>query len=459
MNDLSISRLSEIFEPFTYSPRMRIFLLYDENNSQIGKELTECFFKINQVFGEKIDFWTEFIIDENLVNTDAEAEEYIKQQGELNRFDSRNGNISMKPYEQMLLLARFFNCTVMPPTFLLWEPCTNTYMAIKKAPTLPLIIELRNLYNILTGLDFDWDKISEHFKEVYSVIDSTDPILKDIEQYAIITTKGYKIEELESAGFNADSVNELFSNRRQYNGYLDIKSLIINFKFLSKGNPVLQEKMQTYVDRYLNAVETDKRRKCLFPCIKPFVSPYSYRFIEQASGLLCEARQYNVDYSISAYCLGKAVEDELNLGVVQLIRKQLGIKMPENYNRFFNTTGDYHIKYYSNHGEENLNYNQKKTGNELRYPAISSSNYVLFHNDDTIDKRDVLKETYEYIMEKFPVGTYETLQNIISIRNDAVHKTEPISKAKFEEQKKSFERLINRGFFKQNAVIKDTVSH
>lgn len=462
--DLNIKDLGELFTPFNGSkelPLIRIFFLYEKKDASFYKELSVCFPRINSLSGQDIDLWTAFHVDENLVHTTVDFNAYIDLLKNQESFKILNpAEINTNVYDCMKWLAKIFKCDAKLPVFIIWNTETNEYITIKKIPKFPLLNELRIMIYLLKGFNYDWERIVSYYDEICTGLNTEGNICRAIDNYVRVARYGFTVEELKNDGYNIESINELISKYSHGKPLLPLKYFLCDFKYLCAGDPLLQSKMQGKIDSYLNFLSSKKKELIVPGLNKTSVLSSTLDYFNKAYWLFEELTTYSTDLSLAAYCIGKAVEDELNLGVVQLIRKHLGVAMPENFNKHVRDK-KYTITHTNSDGKQDkINYNDSKESGSmvLRYPAISKSNSILFDSQYAILERNLLCALFDFIKEEFPTGTYDALRTIIKHRNNAVHSSSPISKDDFLEMKDALEKLVGLNFFEKNTRIRKSLS-
>jgi len=453
--------------------QLRLLFLYDKSDAYLKDELTNSFIELNNISGESIDIWTYYdpeMAARGDFHSEEELEASISQEENLTRIIKRNnGNITSEEigYDNMALLADVFKCKGNLPTVVLWDSNNRNeqrYLQINTINhSLPLRTQLHIILDVVKGLECDWNKIVDYYHTPYSVIHVDESINSEIKKVVDLEQHGLPVKKLISEGYNEDVLTQISEGKST----ISLKKYLYNFKALCCGNSELQEQMQSSVDRYLNYLKFRTKVDFPFPEIKQYLEITSQDYITRAFSIVSDigSLRYSTEYSLAVYCLGKALEDEINLGAVHAIRKILNVHLPANYalfqERYYSANLDFIID--PREGKkEILNYNKKGTcKRELMYPKISLSCSLLFAGEGTVDYNNN-SEMIIKIREELRVvfgDVYYYIRDIIDARNKAVHESHPLSSETYQNVINAYKKLIDTGFFQTNKLIKNKYSN
>lgn len=327
------------------------------------------------------------------------------------------------------------------PYIILWDTRDldkQTYMQIDYERERPIGAQIADIVNTVYEFDFNWERIEEYYKRNCKQLEVNVSVGIQLRRIFEISKCGIPIDDLLRDGFNENACMQLQGNNR----CVPIYKFLDNYKLLCGDNAALLEEMEDIIEKYIGHLYTTKFP---YPEIKRFIENTSVGYISRAESIVMHRRNSN-DHSLAIYCMGKALEDELNLGFVHLIRKELEIDLPKYYNRY--EQGKRAICTYDG---RHYNYNKRKDDNSLMYPQISVSRSIIFENSSesiSVAIRDILHD-----------GNLNQWLNdvkcIADMRNRAVHNSEPLNREDYNKIKDAYKNLIRTGFFEYNSNIKN----
>lgn len=168
-------------------------------------------------------------------------------------------------------------------------------------------------------------------------------------------------------------------------------------------------------------------------------------FLKSANMINSLLTSEEIDYSAVTIGYSKFFEREVNLSIVQLIRKELGINMPYYYEQYCDVNGNYFVKI-DNDFKVNFNMQERTSGKYLP-PGLGQS-LICFN---TMSKQLV-----------YYISKYKELislgKKLNSIRNKSAH-PDLINKKDVDNIKEIIVELYIQGAFKEMISIKEKLCH
>ena len=156
-------------------------------------------------------------------------------------------------------------------------------------------------------------------------------------------------------------------------------------------------------------------------------------------------RLNSMDYSPLLICLGKIFEKELNLSLVHWIRNNLGIEMPDYFNKWKNSKENYVLSPSREIVPEPkpVNFNEKQYG-KWHAPSIGGSEYIL---------RSLVWEQKAPVEITDPDLFLDKCRDFRKLRNKTAHQ-ELVSEDDYRNALVAFRYFIDHEKFKQMNMIK-----
>lgn len=154
---------------------------------------------------------------------------------------------------------------------------------------------------------------------------------------------------------------------------------------------------------------------------------------------------HDMDYSPLLICLGKVFEKEFNLSVVHWIRANLGIEMPDYFNKWKNSKENYVLSPSREivPNPEPVNFNEKQYG-KWRAPSIGGSEYIY---KSLVHEQKAPEEITD------PDLFLDKCRAFRKLRNKTAHE-ELVSEEDFQNALVTFRYFIDYDKFKQMNMIK-----
>lgn len=147
-----------------------------------------------------------------------------------------------------------------------------------------------------------------------------------------------------------------------------------------------------------------------------------------------------LDYSPLVNQLAKIIELELNLSIVQWMRSQEGIKMPQYYNKYKACNREYIW-------QGNTNFNQENKDGSLRGVSIGNAYYYA--------KNSLRNGKFPQEITN-PKGFLALWSKVGKIRNDASH-TSVLSFSDFEKMSTIFFILLSENYLVELMMLKESI--
>ncbi len=209
----------------------------------------------------------------------------------------------------------------------------------------------------------------------------------------------------------------------------------------------------------------------LFPEIEEFIEPSSKDYLRTACafdhGVIGSK---TIRPSMVAICLGKVVEDELNLGVFNAFRGAFHVSLPEYFDKYQDsleiTSTTFRYDNISSSKNLSINFNKRENENtcKLLYPRVSDIRKIAFddrYNAGNEEKRPLVAKARELIERKKNGLSADEWDDIISkldiiaeARNSAIHHAEPLKEEDVQEAREAFQYLVDVRFFEVNNELK-----
>lgn len=502
---INYDRTIELLRDRNY--KIAIFLLYDQNQITVHypMALGEQFWRLNtRATGDYVALLTFY--DESLVNYDKDPFKNgrgycnFKRDEIITGMQDEPGPISgvkgicalsdsdkSSPYTTMKKIASAFDTDVVNqfPCFVILNPNNPKHYTVQKVKGISSIVrEISDIVNDLEDNDFDLDKYAEYCKQPHYYLSS-----KELFEINLKSTRfGINVHLLKEA-IKSDHLEDFFDfetiDRLSKDGYIPAKLFLknlhnIKYKDIDCGET---DTVCELIDRYITLSffkDVYSKDAIFFSDIKDYIEDTSVEYLKLAKefydGSLKHIKASN---SLVAICLGKVVEDELNLGVFNIFRGVFNIKLPQYFNRVQKNLKSLKVDFVdSQNGYNNINgfslrFNEWRFphGSKLKYQKpvyirklAFDSKYNISPSDRQYSKKEAVAATRGKIKNLSKTLLNKTidfnklttnLEIIAESRNLAIHNAEPIQKDILENSIKAFEYLVETHFFEMNRQLKE----
>ncbi len=441
-----------------------VLFLYYHNHRGLAEVLTQAFHQLNRYLGNEIDLWT-YYNEDGICDppNNRYVDTYLMQMEIRDRFIKMRGNspIDRNAFENMRLLGLLFEVDItIDPWFVILNPENGLYIKHRyNSNDGNILIQIDEIIRTIEDTNFNWDALSDRFKKPYNAI-QRESIEQKLKEYIQIITKGFNINDLIQEGYNEDYLKKYMHNKyhnvttnKGEPRFISLKDFLFNIKSLCKDNMEKQNKLKEIIDGYLPLLGMPGVNNDLVA--KKAFEPSSYSYLCYAQRIASERiGGDDSKFSLSCYCYARALEEEINLGLVQKIRNSLGINMPYYYARYANNQTAI-LECDCENGIIRINYNERNgNGNSLRYPDISKTRQLLFDDNFGFDHNGILTALKQYVRNVFNHDESDLIKDIFRIRNNAVHSDTLLKESDYIISKEKFENLLQNNFFYYNNRIK-----
>ena len=266
--------------------------------------------------------------------------------------------------------------------------------------------------------------------------------------------------------FDIKQIDELSSS----NGYIPIKRFFENLhKIKCKDIQQSESAFIKLIDKYASFFWTSAiTNNKLFPKIESYIESSSVDYLKIAGRFTYGAMSsFQIKSSMIAICLGKIVEDELNLGIFNAFRGALKVTLPQYYDKVQKNLSKLEVEFQYDEGtffvEFNKSINHRSC--KLKYPEVNRLRKIAFDSNcqpigkESLESIQKAKEDIENIkkaIKNFKIWD-KLLNNLVTIawaRNEAIHRATPLSENELQQSIRAFEYLVKIDFFKVNNELK-----
>ena len=509
INPINYDRTIEMLRAKNY--KIAIFLLYDQNQITIHypMALAEQFWRLNtRATGDYVALLTFF--DESLVNyardpfkngrgyCNFDRDEIITgMQDESGPTSGVKGICALSdsgrsnPYTTMKKIASALDPDIVNqfPCFIILDPNNPKHYIVQKVKGIkPIVREISDIVNDLEDRDFDLDQYAKGCEQPHYYLSAKE--LFEINLKASIF--GINVQLLKEA-IKSDHIEECFNyeeiDRLSKDGYIPAKCFLRNLhKIKCKNINSEIDAVSGLIDQYLSLSffkDTCSKDEFFFSEIKDYIAVTSIEYLKLAKRFYDgDLKTIRVSTSMAAICLGKMVEDEMNLGVFNIFRGVFNIKLPQYFNRVQNELNSpIRIDFietqesYDDHNGFTLRFNEWRfpRSNKLKYQKTSCIRKLAFvpscnispsdkhysKKEAVVATRGKIKTIYKSILNK-AIDLSKLAENlgiIADTRNLAIHNAEPIRKDDLDKTIKAFEYLVDMHFFEMNKQLQECRSN
>ena len=470
-----------------------IFLLYDLNQLTVKypEMLSAKFREINARTGNYVAFLTHYdFVSDDIDDTFENNRGYVNfEREEINKAirkrspgepgvceltDVKNPN----PYAGMKNLANIIDPKIINkfPCFVIIDPNNTQACTVQRVKGIkPIKSEVYEILDRLEDADFDIETFSKANETPYYYLSAA-----DVFSYNLMAIhSGINVQLLKDA-LKGDEARDCFDydelDKLAKNGYISVKQFLrkmhkIKIRDITSENSVIV----SLIDKYLSSLllsDSSSEADTLFPEIYDFVSPSSRRFLYLVKRFYDgDLSKFGVSQSMTAFYLGKVVEDELNLGIYNAFRGAFSITLPKYYDEVQRNKGKISVPFikYNKNNRINIeipfNTGVNIHSSDLKYPDTSDvktmafgSNFLPENKSDRFAVEQAKKDINNAILQTYGFIKYDELHNNLNIiarmRNDAVHRTKPLDKDSLQKSLTAFQYLVNVRFFEANNTLK-----
>lgn len=510
INPVNYDRTIEMLRNKNY--KIAIFLLYDQDQISIHypMDLAQQFERLNtRATGDHVALLTFY--DESLVNyaqdpfkngrgyCNFDRDEIITgMQDEPSPTSGVKGICALSdsgksnPYTTMKKIASALDPDIVNqfPCFIILDPNNPKHYIVQKVKGIkPIVREISDIVNDLEDSDFDLEQYAEDCEKPHYYLSAKE--LFEINLKSSIF--GISVQLLKEA-IKSDHVEECFNfeeiDRLSKDGYIPAKIFLRHLhKIKCKNINHETDSVSELIDQYLSLSffkDSYTKDEMLFSEIKDHIAVTSIEYLKLAKRFFDgDLHSIRVNTSMAAICLGKVVEDEMNLGVFNIFRGVFNVKLPQYFNRVQNDLkSPIRIDFietkesYNDHNGFTLRFNEWRfpRSNKLKYQKTSYIRKLAFVpscNISPLDKhcsskkeavvatRGEIKTIYRSILNKaIDLSKLSAnLEIIADNRNLAIHNAEPIRKEDLDNTIKAFEYLVDTHFFEMNKQLQECKSN
>lgn len=451
-----------------------IFFLYTEYSDFYNSYLSEKFEEINGNSGKKVAFITHYVNDDQYYKGPDYLKEF-RDWGNLDRNPGRTKQARLEEdrlaYKTMREVAKAFECGMENrlPCFVIFDPQKPQFFVEKSAKRSDdIFVETQLIILNLQAVNYDIRKYALKYKEPHYYLSATEILDRNIRAANRGIEVAALLEVINSSNLE-DSFNSKEIERLQKQGYIPIKKFYRNLDRLRIGD-IPEGPLSKIIDKYLAYYSSQK--DLMFPGIADFVESSSRDYLRVANDFnegMIDAE--NIKASMVAICLGKVVEDEMNLGIFNLLRGSFSVSLPEYYDKYQEGLSDLRVMFRYMDANDNpqklrICFNERENNQscKLQYPKVSFIRRVAFDNNCVSDaeerkalledaRRDI-KGLINKIAKSEWTDIYSKLEIIAETRNHAIHHAKPIKGREARKTIEAFQYLVDCHFFEVNSELK-----
>ncbi len=457
-----------------------IFFLYSDNqNSEYYYyRLTERFEELNQNTGKQMAFLTNYSVNSSMSKDYVTNDNPFMGRGWTNNRreiiqQRMMGNPSLKnPYTSMKNVAKAIGPDIENkfPCFVILDPNDLQFFVVKSAGNLEpcrVFSEASHIITDIQDVNYDIHEYAKNFNQQYYYLSAS--VL--LEQNLKSIKYGVNVQELLEV-IRSEKLEDYFNieliQRLSYNGYISLKVFFNNWNRIQyKNTDESHNSISGFIDKYLSYFWTDYRQnRMMFPAIRDYIEPSSRDY-------LCIANRFKkgdmadfiTKYSMTAVCLGKVVEDEMNLGIFNVFRGAFRVSLPQYFDKVQSDLGRIFVEF--NRFNENFLIDFNKGINnrscKLQYPEVNRLRKIAFDPDchplsnveSITNARDDIKKIKEWKSRTVQWGELLTnLSTIARARNQAIHRAVPLREEELDNCISAFKSIVSVHFFEVNSQLK-----
>ena len=376
----------------------------------------------------------------------------------------------------MRTIAKIFDVGVENnlPCFIILDPNKPDFFVTKKVVTdnTNIFLQVYNIIGELYDVECDIQQYAQQYREPYYRLTARNLLERNLKSIKY----GIDVEELKET-IRDEKLNKYFDleviDRLSINGFIPTTTFLENLKAI-KYTDIDNEKdleksaLVTLLDKYTSFYNSKKPKSTmLFREIKDYIEPSSIDYLATASmfkkGSL---KELDISPSMAAICLGKVVEDELNLGIFNVFRGAFSVILPDNFNKVQDGLGNIEVTFNKCKNKIYFNKSDHQNVHKLEYPITSDLRKIAFGNhcspDENSDasinalraKKDIDDIKRALHVNKNWSDIFTKLKIIAENRNEAIHRAQPLTKEELKKSIDAFKDLIDLQFFEVNDKMK-----
>lgn len=448
--------------------KLIVFFLFNkdiERQCHFTQQLKELCRNIDRITGRDILFLSHYASSENCYDDFLSSKERSNVRSDLNAVDNRNRNAD--GYKSMQLVAKAINTDIINdfPCYIIVDPYETPRYTVRKYNMSGngLFMETMSIISSLLDVQCDFDRYLNKYSDHFYFLSGKDLLERDLN----LITKGWTIEYLMSImeSYNALEYFDWNAIKGYAHGrYIKVKDFFDHFSEIKSNDIPAENSISEFIDKYL--VFFGQEKCSFFRAIIPYIEQTSKEYLGRAFNYYTNSSNQSISkYSLSVICIGKAVEDELNLGIFNAFRGAYGISLSANRKVVqANIHSDLEILYTDSKKTYDITFNKHDVNQLLQYPKIYKTQNVAFNLNwiPTSFDKTALHASALALIEKARkqvnapswMNILTDLRLIADKRNDAIHKTEPLTQKDCEEVINAFKNLVSIKFFEANNQLK-----
>lgn len=484
IRNVDIERAFDVFRNNRYEILILFLFDYTPNSERFAYALAERFEELNQNTGRQIAFLTKYAV-KSVKSTDYITDNNLnKERGWINKHRNeiqqmiRGNDNACNAYDSMRSVAKAFECGMENrlPCFVILNPNYPSFFVEKSAKNIEPERIFREASHIITDIqsvNYDIHRYADEFNEPYYYLSAHNMLEQNLQslQYGINVEELKAVissEEIEDC-FDFEKIDKLTSD----NGYIPIKKFFENLHVI-KCRDIEQSESAfiKLIDKYTSFFWTSAiPRNYLFSEIESYIEPSSIDYLKVAGRFAYGVMsRFQNKTSMIAICLGKIVEDELNLGVFNVFRGALNVTLPKYYDKVQKDLEILKVEFQRDEEIFSVEFNRSfnRDSCKLKYPEVNRLRKIAFDkNCQPIEKENLgkiqnAKEGIYNIKKEIQIFNAwdKLLTNLATIawaRNEAIHRATPLSENELQQSIRAFEYLVNIDFFKVNNELKKIV--
>jgi len=444
-----------------------VFFFYSKYEDFYNSYLSQMFDEINGNSGKKIAFITHY----SILEYDKTEPKTLRNYRDKKWSEKSVKEENEMAYKTMYNVAKSFNRGIENcfPCFVILDPNNTNEIVVESAKKVDdIFVETQNIIVALQKARYkikDYNRSDIKSRYYLSASEVFEENIKAC-KYGINVNNLKKVIEEEKANESFD-FNEI--DRLQKRGYISFKTFFRNIDKIRIGR-IPEGPLSGIIENALLFYNNDS--KMLFPSIKSFIEGSSKDYLCVANKFASRKDEMDgIDRSMTVICLGKVVEDELNLGVFNTFRGRFGVSLPAYFDQYQDGLEINKNFYYIEDSQRKslrIHFNKKKEGtNELIYPKTSETRKISFDiHCNTTREEDIrlvnnIRNEIEMFKPNIPseiLKIYlDNVEIIAETRNHAIHYATPIDSEEYDKAYTAFKCLVDNDFFEMNNKFKSII--
>ncbi len=484
IRNVDVEKAIEVFRNNGYE--ILIFFLFDYtlNSERFAYALAERFEELNQNTGWQMAFLTKYAVKSGKTTDYITDNNLNKERGWINKHRNeiqqriRGNDDAFNAYDSMRSVAKAFECGMENrlPCFVILNPNNPSFFVEKSAKNIDpenIFREASHIIADIQSVNYDIQRYATEFNEPYYYLSAHDMLEQNLQsiQYGINVRELKEVinsEKLQDS-FDIIQIDELSSD----NGYIPIKRFFENLhtikcRDIQQSESAFIKLIDKYASFFWTSAITNNK---LFPKIESYIESSSVDYLKIAGRFTYGAMaSFQIKSSMIAICLGKIVEDELNLGIFNVFRGALKVTLPQYYDKVQKDLATLKVEFQNDDETFFVEFNKSvnRCSCKLKYPEVNRLRKIAFdkkcqpigkENLGTIQKA---KEDIDNIKKEIKIFEVwdKLLNNLATIawaRNEAIHRATPLSENELQQSIRAFEYLVKIGFFEVNNKLKKIV--